>query len=119
MTERRLHNTLYDFNQSTVPGCRTPHLWLRDGRSLYDAVGPEYTLLRFDPAVDTGPLVAAGAQRGLPLSVLDVEVGESESLYPKKLVLSRPDQHVAWRGDELPGDSLGLIDHVRGSPSRV
>jgi 2-polyprenyl-6-methoxyphenol hydroxylase-like FAD-dependent oxidoreductase len=23
--------TMYDFSQSTVPGCRTPHLWLRDG----------------------------------------------------------------------------------------
>jgi 2-polyprenyl-6-methoxyphenol hydroxylase-like FAD-dependent oxidoreductase len=26
--------TMYDFSPSTVPGCRTPHLWLRDGRSL-------------------------------------------------------------------------------------
>src|SRR5262249_4537270 len=23
---------IYQFRQSTVPGCRTPHLWLRDGR---------------------------------------------------------------------------------------
>jgi 2-polyprenyl-6-methoxyphenol hydroxylase-like FAD-dependent oxidoreductase len=111
--------TMYDFRESTAPGCRTPHLWLRDGRSLYDAVGPEYTLLRFDPAVETGPLVAAGAQRGLLLSVLDVEADKSESLYPNKLVLSRPDQHVAWRGDEPPVDCLGLIDRVRGSSSRA
>ena len=27
--------TMYFFEPSTVPGCRTPHLWLRDGRSLY------------------------------------------------------------------------------------
>ena len=40
-----------NFTSSTVPGCRTPHLWLHDGRSLYDALGPEYTLLRFDPAL--------------------------------------------------------------------
>ena len=38
--------------QSTVPGCRTPHLWLRDGRSLYDALGSDFTLLRFDLTVD-------------------------------------------------------------------
>ena len=92
--------TLYDFSQSTVPGCRTPHLWLRDGRSLYDALGPEFTLLRFDPAVETGGLVAAAAHRGVPMVVLDVDADESASLYPHKLVLSRPDQHVAWRGDE-------------------
>ena len=35
-----------EFTQSTVPGCRTPHLWLSDGRSLYDALGPDFTLLR-------------------------------------------------------------------------
>ncbi len=107
--------TLYDFSQSTVPGCRTPHLWLRDGRSLYDALGPEFTLLRFDPAVETGGLVEAAAQRGVPMVVLDVDGEEAVSLYPRKLVLSRPDQHVAWRGDEAPDDCIGLIDRLRGA----
>ena len=56
--------TMADFTPSTVPGCRTPHLWLADGRSLYDAVGPDYTLLRFDLAADPVPLLdAAGAAR--------------------------------------------------------
>jgi len=32
--------------------------------------------------------------------------------------LSRPDQHVAWRGATLPADSLALIDRVRGAASR-
>ena len=109
--------TMYDFSQSTVPGCRTPHLWLRDGRSLYDALGPAFTLLRFDPAVEAGGLVAAAAQRGVPMLVLDVDADETAALYPRKLVLSRPDLHVAWRGDELPDDSMGLIDRVRGAAS--
>jgi hypothetical protein len=47
--------------------------------------------------------------------VLDMDADQSASLYPRKLVLSRPDQHVAWRGDELPKDSMGLIDRVRGA----
>jgi hypothetical protein len=29
--------------------------------------------------------------------------------------LSRPDQHVAWRGDRLPEDPALLIDRVRGA----
>jgi 2-polyprenyl-6-methoxyphenol hydroxylase-like FAD-dependent oxidoreductase len=111
--------TLYDFSQSTVPGCRTPHLWLRDGRSLYDALGPAFTLLRLDPAVETGGLVAAAAHRGVPLVVLDVDANETASLYSRKLLLSRPDQHVAWRGDELPEDPTELIDRVRGASSRT
>jgi 2-polyprenyl-6-methoxyphenol hydroxylase-like FAD-dependent oxidoreductase len=107
--------TLYDFTQSTVPGCRTPHLWLREGRSLYDALGAEFTLLRFDPAVQIDGLVAAASKRKLPMAVLDVHRSDAASLYQHKLVLSRPDQHVAWRGNETPKDPMHLIDCLRGA----
>jgi hypothetical protein len=30
-------------------------------------------------------------------------------------VLSRPDQHVAWRGDSVPVDPVALIDRIRGA----
>ena len=40
--------TMGSFTASTVPGCRAPHFRLGDGRSLYDAFGSDYTLLRFD-----------------------------------------------------------------------
>ena len=109
--------TMDQFTPSTGPGCRTPHLWLPDGRSLYDAMGWGYTLLRTDPAADTAPLEAAARERGVPLSVLDLNSPEAAALYPQKLVLSRPDQHVAWRGDALPADALALIDRVRGALS--
>jgi 2-polyprenyl-6-methoxyphenol hydroxylase-like FAD-dependent oxidoreductase len=107
--------TMYDFSQSTVPGCRTPHLWLCDGRSLYDALGSDFTLLRFDSAIEVGGLLAAAAERGLPMALLDVNGDEAALLYPRKLVLSRPDQHVAWRGDAPPDDPTALIDRVRGA----
>ena len=107
--------TMADFSQSTVPGCRTPHLWLRDGRSLYDALGPNFTLLRLDPAVEIGSLVAAASRRSVPMAVLDVDADDAAKLYPRKLLLSRPDRHVAWRGDQPPNDPLALIDCVRGA----
>jgi hypothetical protein len=31
------------------------------------------------------------------------------------LVLSRPDQHVAWRGHRAPAAPLALIDRIRGA----
>jgi len=37
------------------------------------------------------------------------------ALYRCKLVLVRPDQHVAWRSDKEPTDPLDLIDIVRGA----
>lgn len=107
--------SLYDFRQSSVPGCRTPHVWLADGRSLQDAMGPEFTLLRLDPELDVAPLLRAAEARGMPLALLDVDAPDAMSVYGRRLVLSRPDQHVAWRGDELPEDALALIDLVRGA----
>jgi 2-polyprenyl-6-methoxyphenol hydroxylase-like FAD-dependent oxidoreductase len=106
------------FTPSTVPGCRTPHLWLDDGRSLYDAMGPEYTLLRIDPGIDVAGLVAAARRRRVPLAVVDVHAREAAGLYTTRLVLSRPDQHVAWRADACPDDPLALIDLIRGARPR-
>ena len=107
--------TMSSFTPSTVPGCRTPHLWLADGRSLYDALGPDYTLLRRDKDIDVTGLLAAAAARGLPLQLLDLSGEAAGELYDRGLVLSRPDQHVAWRGARLPADPDLLIDLVRGA----
>lgn len=104
---------IYNFTPSTVPGCRTPHIWLDQGVSLYDAMGPDFTLLRFDRNVDAGDLLAAAEMRGVPLRLLDVET--KAPMYEEKLVLSRPDQHVAWRGQKPPADPLALIDRIRGA----
>ena len=107
--------TMGTFTSSSVPGCRAPHVWLEGRRSLYDAIGPDYTLLRLDPTAHVDGIVAAAAQRGLPLAVLDVRSREASQHYRHKLVVVRPDQHVAWRGDEEPADMLGLVDLVRGA----
>jgi 2-polyprenyl-6-methoxyphenol hydroxylase-like FAD-dependent oxidoreductase len=107
--------TMNSYTPSTVPGCRTPHLWCEDGVSLYDAMGPEFTLLRFDSAVDVAALEAAARNRGLPLKILDVARPAAGMFDGVALVLSRPDQHVAWRGNSLPADTLTLIDRIRGA----
>ncbi len=113
--ERAPTYTMGTFTSTTVPGCRVPHIWLEGARSLYDAMGRDYTLLRLDPTVRVAGIVAAAAQRGLPLEVLDVRSREAPKLYRHKLVLVRPDQHVAWRGDAEPANPLDLIDLVRGA----
>ncbi len=100
--------TMADYTPSTVPGCRLPHAWLgkrREGRSLYDALGPEYTLLRTDPDIDVSPLLDAAAAQGVPLALLDIP---SETLGPA-LVIARPDQHIAWRGEAVPANIDALI----------
>jgi hypothetical protein len=81
-------------------------------------MGPEFTLLRFDPAIEVASLEHAARERGVPLRVLDMQRPKAATYYGGGLLLSRPDQHVAWRGDELPADSLALVDRVRGAASQ-
>ena len=109
--------TMGEFTPSSVPGCRAPHVWLDDRRSLYDLLGPEYTLLRFDPKARIAGLLEAATRRHVPLTMLDVEAPDAQALYRRNLVLVRPDQHVAWRGDDEPADAMDLIDLVRGARS--
>jgi 2-polyprenyl-6-methoxyphenol hydroxylase-like FAD-dependent oxidoreductase len=107
--------TMGQFTSSAVPGCRAPHFWLRDRRSLYDALGEGFGLLRFDRTAEVAGLRDAAARRSLPLAILDVNEPEAEKLYARKLVLVRPDRHVAWRGDEEPASPMDLVDLVRGA----
>lgn len=105
------------FTPSTVPGCRAPHFWLADGRSLYDAFGPAYTLLRFDRNVDVSALQRDAAIACMPLTVLDVgpsNVPHVPPEYEHALVLCRADQHVMWRGNQLPQESAALVARLCG-----
>jgi 2-polyprenyl-6-methoxyphenol hydroxylase-like FAD-dependent oxidoreductase len=98
------------------PGTRAPHCWIGEGRSIFDLFGDGYVLVRLaSEKTDAEPLRQAAARRGVPFEIADVACDEALALYEKPLVLVRPDGHVAWRGDALPGDALALIDHVRGA----
>jgi hypothetical protein len=113
--ERPPPYTMGGFKPSTVPGCRAPHFWLADGRSLYDAFGCGYTLLRFDTDANAEPLLAAARARNVPVTLLDIAGVAVPEGYRHKLVLCRDDQHVAWRGDRVPDDAIALVELLRGS----
>jgi hypothetical protein len=101
---------------TTLPGARAPHARLGDGRSTLDLFGPGFTLLEMgEPSSNSGSIAAAAAQRGVPLSVHNLMEDEVRDLYQRRLVLVRPDGHVAWRGNEAPEDPLAIIDHVCGA----
>ena len=112
--------TMADYTPSTVPGCRLPHFWLKDGRSLYDVMVSDHVVLRFDPAVDVCPLAESAERANMPQQVLDLDRADAPEAYRHALVLARPDRHVAWRGDRLPGDVDRLVRKLCGlGPSRA
>jgi hypothetical protein len=105
---------MHDYTPSTVPGCRLPHLWLGEGRSLYSQLGPEFSLLRFDQSIRVDRLLAAAQSRRVPIKLLDLHFPVLPEPYRHALCLSRPDQHIAWRGDAIPGDPQKIIDTIAG-----
>ena len=107
--------TMGDFTASTVPGCRAPHFWLNDGRSLYDELGPAYTLMVLDASAQVMPLLEAAQQAQVPLKVLVLsEQSEVPSAYTHKLLICRTDQHVVWRGDDCTVGAVELMQKLRG-----
>ncbi|WP_200301083.1 FAD-dependent monooxygenase [Streptomyces adelaidensis] len=111
---RAPRQTMDAYTPSTWPGARPPSVLLPDGRALFDLFHQGFTLLRFADH-DVTALTDAAAERGLPLRVVDVRDPHAHTLYERDLVLIRPDQHVAWRGDTPPADPLQVVDRVRGA----
>jgi 2-polyprenyl-6-methoxyphenol hydroxylase-like FAD-dependent oxidoreductase len=99
------------YEASASPGGRAPHLWLAERRSLFDAFGFEWTLLRLGPEPPGGDRVVAAARRtGIELEVVDVPSEAARELYEAPLALVRPDQVVAWRGaDDAHADAVAAV----------
>ena len=99
---------------TACPGGRPPHLWMPDGRSLYDLFGFEWTLLAFKPTE---------ASSLSSLKTLYLENTEARDLYGADFVLIRPDQIVAWRGSSAAqatvvlGQICGVFPGTQGAPA--
>ena len=112
------------YEPSATPGGRPPHLWLEDGRSLFDLFGPEWTLLLLAPAPDdTARFADAAARHGVRLDIAECHSDQARALYQS--VLIRPDQIVAWRrcggydADAVLAQALGHIVIVDTMGSRA
>jgi 2-polyprenyl-6-methoxyphenol hydroxylase-like FAD-dependent oxidoreductase len=101
-----------EYVQSTFPGARAPHAWLADGRSTLDLFGKSFVLVRTGgDAKLAAPLEAAAKRRKLPLATVSLDV---RAAYECRLVLVRPDGHVAWRGDSSR-DAAAVVAKVTGT----
>jgi hypothetical protein len=104
------------YTQTARPGHRAPHAWLPDGRSTLDLFGRGFVLMRLGAHTLGGErLRVAAAAAGVPLQVVALDMPDVAALYQGRLVLVRPDGHVAWRADAEPPDARAVIDVVRGA----
>ena len=109
--------TRRSFVPSTRPGTRAPHAWLAGwplDRSICSAtvlcccgLAPS----RPTPRRCSPPPRRAASRCARSRSPIRTSPRSTR----RKLVLVRPDGHVAWRGDECPADAGAIVDRVRGA----
>jgi hypothetical protein len=99
---------------TTWPGARAPAVRLADNSQLFDRLGPGFTLVDLSGEGVGEPMVKEAKRRGIPMTHLALDDGAARSCWERDLVLVRPDEHVAWRGDDVPGDWEAVLDRVTG-----
>jgi len=102
---------------TTWSGSRLPSAFRNDRQAVFDLLaGRGFTLLAINanPA-ETSSFQSAAEAAGLPLQVLHLDEPHLARLYEKRFVLVRPDQHVAWRGDQIPQVCGSIINTIRGA----
>ncbi len=98
---------------TTWPGGRPPSLRTAGG-ALFDRFGTGFTLVDTS-GTDAGAVaVKEAVRRGVPMTHLAVDDPAVRAAWERALVLVRPDQHVAWRGDAAPEDWTAVLDLVTG-----
>jgi 2-polyprenyl-6-methoxyphenol hydroxylase-like FAD-dependent oxidoreductase len=106
------------YQPSASPGGRAPHLWLGEERSLYDAFGFEWTLLRLGPKPPSAERFLHAALRlRVDLEIVVVPSNSARDLYEAPLALIRPDQVVAWRGFS-DTDAEAVVASATGHPTK-
>jgi 2-polyprenyl-6-methoxyphenol hydroxylase-like FAD-dependent oxidoreductase len=100
---------------STAPGARMPHFWVDEARtrSIYDLLGPDYTLLSFE-AQNVTSLSDAFHEAGVPLKIVNTERPNRHE-FKHRLLIVRQDQHIVWRGNSPPEQSQALVARLRGA----
>jgi 2-polyprenyl-6-methoxyphenol hydroxylase-like FAD-dependent oxidoreductase len=86
------------YEPTTLPGCRLPSTFLRDGSALFDRLGPWFTLITFGKC-DPSTLIAAARDNRMPLTLVRLDEPELQPIYEAKMLMVRPDEHVCWRGN--------------------
>jgi len=95
-----------EYQPTTWPGARLPHVWLDDGTPMQDRIPDGYTILKLGRSkADASGLERAIRSHRAPVTVLDVPDRIARDIYGYDLILLRPDLHVVWRGNAPPEDA--------------
>jgi Aromatic-ring hydroxylase, C-terminal len=102
------------FVPTVRPGHRAPNVALGEQDTLFDQFGPEFTLVdALDDNNQSSRLLSEAARVGLPIRHLTLTDPALAALYQHRLVVVRPDLHIAWSGTDA-SSAADIIAGVRG-----
>ena len=104
---------LRNYQPTTWPGARLPHVWLEGHQAIQDRIGRGYTLLRLGGS--TEEIFSLENAMTAPFEVLDIPDPVARDLYGYDLILLRPDLHIAWRDNHMHPDPRRLAALVTGN----
>jgi hypothetical protein len=105
-----------DYQPTTWPGARLPHVWLDDGMPMQDRIPDGFTILKLGrTTADIGGLERAIRARGAPVTVIEVPDAVARDIYGYDVILLRPDLHVVWRGNAAPEDAAQVAAVATGN----
>jgi 2-polyprenyl-6-methoxyphenol hydroxylase-like FAD-dependent oxidoreductase len=102
------------FVPTVRPGHRALDVVLGEHETLFDQFGPGFTLVdALDDNGQSSRLLGEAARVGLPIRHLTLTDPSLAALYQHRLVLVRPDLHIAWSGTDAT-NAADIVASVRG-----
>jgi FAD-dependent monooxygenase len=102
------------FVPTVRPGHRAPNIVLGEQDTLFDQFGPGFTLVdALNDNSQSSRVLSEAAGVGLPIRHLRLTDPALANLYQHRLVLVRPDLHIAWSGTDAT-DAARIIACVTG-----
>ncbi len=89
---------------------------LSSGANIFERLAGGFTLAAFGGTGEAAmAFQAAAVDLGVPLRVIADTFDEQRAAYGKRLILIRPDQYVAWAGNDPPGDAAAVLRRAIGA----
>jgi 2-polyprenyl-6-methoxyphenol hydroxylase-like FAD-dependent oxidoreductase len=73
---------------------------LSSGKNMFEELGHGFTLVDLGANETAAAFEAAASALGIPLKVISDSAADGREKYAARLILVRPDQFVAWAGDD-------------------
>ena len=88
---------------------------LSSGGNVFDRLGGGFTLITLGGGPEpAAAFQAAAADLRIPLHVIADTPDGPRAAYQQRFILVRPDQHVAWTGNDPPADAAAVLRRAAG-----